>query len=244
MIVIPLAGKSTRFRNEGINIPKWSLEVGDKTVLSRAIESILESRNGCEKILIGLPASLYENFDESLDPKIIGLLEVVELDDETSGQADTVYRMLQKQSFDKSERLVIWCGDSAFRADAFNFGAVTGNWILVSELPGDHWSFVKVLEGKVVEVAEKRRISDFTSLGLYAFETIETFLGTSPDVIHPEYEESFVAPLFNRLIDQNNNVKFFQIEAGDYFRLGTPVELIETCLRMKWELPAELANQI
>lgn len=239
MIVLPLAGKSSRFREVGIETPKWSLKIGNQSILSRAIQSIIKSRRADEEIVLGCLPDQINILKGSLYSELLSEVTIVTIDRTTNGQAESVFRIIEKTKINISERLIIWCGDSAFNSDSFNFTWRDGNWILVSRLMGDHWSFVRERNGKVVEVTEKVRISDNASVGLYAFESLQDFLETSPLEIRDGYRESFVAPLYNLLISKRKSVEMFGIDPSDYYPLGTPKEIIETAYRMKWELPLE-----
>jgi choline kinase len=242
MIILPIAGKSSRFKKVGVNQPKWTLEVGKQYILNRAIESIIDSRNAGEEIVMGCLSEQLDSLSQILSPEMQSNVTIVTLDHETNGQAESVLRIIEKIRVDPQDRLIVWCGDSAFNVRAFNFKSKTGSWILVSNLPGEHWSFVRESADGVIEVAEKLRISDHASLGLYAFDTVQDFLDTSPLEIHKGYKESFIAPLYNTLIGKKKRVEMYQIAADDFYPLGTPREILETAHRMKWDPPAELLD--
>lgn len=242
MIVLPLAGKSLRFKEAGIEGPKWSLKVGNQSILTRAIQSIRTSRRPHEEIVLGCLPDQINLLKVALNPELHREVTLVTIDQTTNGQAESVFRIIEKTKVDASERLIIWCGDSAFNSDVFNFELRVGNWMLVSKLLGDHWSFVREFNGVVVEVTEKVRISDHASLGLYAFDSLQDFLETSPLEIRDGYKESFVAPLYNSLITKRKRVEMFSLDPSDYYPLGTPKEIIQTSYRMKWELPIEFES--
>ena len=241
MIIVPLAGEGSRFKEVGIFQPKWSLQVGNESILSRAIQSILNSRNVNERIVLGCLAEQVEFVSQVLSIGVLNQISLVTLDYSTKGQAETVLRILEKIQVNESERLIIWCGDSAFKSEAFEFGSKAGNWLLVSDLPGEHWSFVREYHGEVIEVAEKSRISNHASVGLYAFETVQVFLDTKPLDLRLGYKESFVAPLYNTLISKEISIEMYAIDPEDYFPLGTPIEILKTATRMNWNLPNELS---
>jgi choline kinase len=237
---VPLAGEGSRFKEAGIFHPKWSLQVGNESILTRAIQSILNSRKIDEQIVLGCLAEHVEFVSQNLSVDVLSQISLVTLDYSTKGQAETVLRILEKIQINESERLIIWCGDSAFRSEAFDFCFKAGNWLLVSDLPGDHWSFVREYNGAVVEVAEKSRISNHASVGLYGFETVQVFLDTKPLELRLGYKETYVAPLYNTLISNGKKIQMYAIDPEDYFPLGTPREIIKTAARMNWHIPNEL----
>jgi choline kinase len=240
VILLPVAGQSARFKEVGIDPPKWSLQVGNQSIINRAINSVLDSRNVNEQLVVTCLKEHLEFFTQAINKELYEKITFVTLDHQTNGQAETILRTLEKIQVNNHERLIIWCGDSAFRPESFNFSSKKGNWILVSNLPGDHWSFVKQENGKVIEVTEKSRISNHASLGLYSFDTIQSFIDTKPLDLRWGYKESFVAPLYNTLISKEEKIEMFSIDPQDYFPMGTPKEIVKTAKRMNWDLPNEL----
>jgi NDP-sugar pyrophosphorylase family protein len=237
VIVIPLAGSSTRFRSAGIHSPKWSLEVDGMTVLNKSINSIVNSLNEFETLLLIIDSS-HEYILSPLIEEYRDLnLNVYKLDSPTLGQADTVRQGLHNHQDTPSERLIIWCGDSAFNGDSLNFREELGNWVGVSKLKGDHWSFVELKNNLVCRVAEKKRISELASIGLYGFNSVFEFLQLDFSGVLEENTEIYVAPLYNQLILVGAEVRILEIEKSDYYPFGTPEEFLETCHRFGWGQP-------
>lgn len=163
--------------------------------------------------------------------------QVVVLEHETSGQADTVYQGLKRAEVQADEPVTIFNIDSQHRnfqyPDAFDHNEVDG-YLEVFEEQGDHWSFAlpDVTSGvpcAVREVAEKRRISDLCSTGLYHFRTasmfyelFETTLGASPDTL--EGGERYIAPLYNDAIRRGMDIRYAQIPRASITITGTPDE--------------------
>ena len=96
---------------------------------------------------------------------------------------------------------------------------------------GDHWSFVRLDDsGKVVEVAEKRRISDNCSVGAYYFKSFDLF-----ESLYDSYYlkstgnlvggEKYIAPLYNELLSRSGEVYISVIDAEKVHILGTPEEV-------------------
>ena len=97
---------------------------------------------------------------------------------------------------------------------------------------GDHWSFVKLDSmGKAIEVREKKRISDYCTLGAYYFRTCQLYEELYKDYYsnnsNLENGEKYVAPLYNYLVQQGGEVYISVIDKKSIHVLGTPEELEE-----------------
>jgi trehalose-6-phosphatase len=123
----------------------------------------MKSRSPHEEIVLGCLANQINTLKVALNPELYKKVSIVTLDQTTNGQAETVFRIIEKTKADALERLIIWCGDSAFDNNAFNFALRDGNWMLVSKLSGNHWSFVREGERSCVGLAEsfEARRQDF-----------------------------------------------------------------------------------
>ena len=101
-------------------------------------------------------------------------------------------------------------------------------------MPGDHWSFVlpdpEISGDVVLKTAEKVRISDLCSTGLYTFKDFSFFEFAYKNAIN-DYQhgsEVFIAPLYNYLIKHNHKVVFRLLDGKDFKALGTPKEYEES----------------
>ena len=91
--------------------------------------------------------------------------------------------------------------------------------------PGDHWSFAEVQEGRVVRVAEKERIAEWCSTGLYGVGSASRFVELAWEAHDetPPGREPYVAPLYEALLRQGGLV--MPSYASEVVPLGTPEEL-------------------
>lgn len=234
MIVIPLAGESSRFKNEGILEPKWSLTVGGKTILEKSLESVLPSIREFENILFIVSAESECTLRSIIDRYKSLNVHVSTLYKSTMGQADSVLQGLKDGNYDLEDRLVIWCGDSAFEPTALNFRSCSGNWLATAMLEGDHWSFAELVNGEVRQVTEKVRISNHASIGLYGFSSAREFMELNLMQVLDDYKEMYVAPLYNQLIKLNRRVDIIEIDGKKFLPFGTPQELLETSKKHGW----------
>jgi len=241
--IIPIAGAGSRFQQIGIRIPKWSLQIGEKTVLELAIESLpilssdtlsiiaLESDLAIAKSIIG------RNRDTGVNNEIIMVKEILK------GQARTVERGIEESSLIGKDNLVIWCGDSFVLNDELKKIPRQGNWLATTELEGNHWSFASIEGEKVIETAEKKRISNHASIGLYGFSNAVTYLDLVRKAnLNSEVAEFYIAPLYNNLISKMLPVTNFSISKDCFISAGTPAEIYENCTKNNWTLPKELKD--
>ena len=227
MLVFPMAGKSQRFINEGYITKKYALPLWGETVLHWVLKPF--AKNLIEKIIfVGL-----EDLDDkylSNECSRLGIkdYEIIKLIHETKGQAETVYLGTLKHEADM-ERLYIFNIDTVLKE--FNYVSSsddTDGYIDVTTVDGDHWSFANIDQSdRVLEVAEKIRISDWCSNGLYYFKKLsyfrESYLMTEKEkkTINGEY---YIAPLFNELIRGGRVVKVRKMSHTNMVSCGTPAE--------------------
>ncbi len=92
---------------------------------------------------------------------------------------------------------------------------------------GDHWSFARTdASGRVVEIAEKCRISDWATTGLYYFRHGKDFVRQAENMIDAEDRSNgkfYVAPVYNRMIVDGADIRINPVET--IWVLGTPEEL-------------------
>ncbi|ENE8726124.1 glycosyltransferase family 2 protein [Vibrio alginolyticus] len=235
MIVIPMAGLSSRFFKAGYSKPKFMLEAQGKTIFRHSIESFIEYFESEKFLFIIRGDKQVEEFVlQQINMMNIRHFEVVSLNEPTRGQAETVAIGLKKSSiFEAKEAITI------FNIDTFRIGfkfpkliRECDGYLEVFKGEGSNWSFVKsTTEGsdKVEEVREKEQISNLCCTGLYHFSSSVDFFESYNDYIDkPKFEwekgELYVAPLFNYLIGNNKEIRYDLIERDKVIFCGIPEE--------------------
>jgi dTDP-glucose pyrophosphorylase len=211
------------------------------TILERALYSLTDSGMTFERVIfVGLAEhekyffEIASSFVTYFQFDFLGIREVL------NGQAESVAVALADVPLDV--QIVIWNGDTALRPGWRTEETQPGNWMLLSELEGDHWSFARLSGQKVLETSEKVRISKAASVGLYGFESKRVFLeALSADRMQKKnLSEIYVAPLYNHVISTGAEVQGWMISPQHFIPLGTPREVLESCVREGWGLPPEL----
>jgi hypothetical protein len=163
--------------------------------------------------------------------------QIVVLDKETTGQAETVYQGLKAVNVPPDTPLTIFNIDSQRRdfhyPSDFDLDQIDG-YLEVFKGKGDHWSFVRPEGGGgrplvAAEVAEKTRISELCSTGLYFFRRAGLFFnlfeGTlSKNVGELQGGERYVAPLYDIAIKRGYDIRYAVIPEEALSFTGTPDE--------------------
>ena len=172
IVVMSMAGRGSRFAGHGVARPKPLIPVAGKPMFAWALRSL--DGLAYSRIVFVVLAEQEAHFGvTSLARRYAGdRAEVVLLDDVTEGQLCSV--LAARDYFDRDEDVLVASSDTYVRSnlarDVARCRSTCHGIISVADLPGDRWSFARTDEsGAVVEVAEKVRISDHASTGLYYF---------------------------------------------------------------------------
>jgi UDP-N-acetylglucosamine diphosphorylase / glucose-1-phosphate thymidylyltransferase / UDP-N-acetylgalactosamine diphosphorylase / glucosamine-1-phosphate N-acetyltransferase / galactosamine-1-phosphate N-acetyltransferase len=228
-IVIPMAGRGSRLSEHHSGLPKPLIEVEGRPLWWWAT-GCLPLDYATRLVFVCLREhvetyDLVERFEKACPAYPV---TVRVLDDVTDGQLRTVTEA--SELFDMTRPLLVFNADTWFSHDqeAFLREAACSDGLLgVARRDGDRWSFARIDErGDVVEVAEKRRISDLASTGLYYFRNTGRFLEDAEAMFRTEdrsHGEFFIAPLYQRMIDRGERIRTCLTTA--FTPIGTPEEL-------------------
>lgn len=229
-VVMPMAGHGSRFRKIGVQAPKPLIDVRGKPMYAWAMDSLpmqLVSRLIfiCQREHLddlGLREDIERRYP---DHDVV----IIAIDTVTDGQACTV--LLAREHIDNDEPLLIYNADTFCRTRMAQtlpaLEAGVSGVLSVFRADGDKWSFARVDDsGRVVETAEKRRISDWATTGMYYFARGRDFVREADAMVAADERESgefYVAPVYNRLINAGMDVRID--EADEVWVLGTPEDL-------------------
>jgi dTDP-glucose pyrophosphorylase len=94
-------------------------------------------------------------------------------------------------------------------------------------------SFVKFdSNGEVIQIAEKKRISDWASVGAYGFKSSILYKELYEKYYSPKYVEAingehYIAPMYQMLLMENKAVHAPKLSGSSVHILGTPVEVLQ-----------------
>ena len=227
-VLIPMAGRGSRFETQGYTFPKPLIDVNDKPM----IQIVTENLNIDAKYIFIVQKEHYEKYNLK---HLLSLItnnncEIVQVDGITEGAACTT--LLAKQFIDNDEPLVIANSDQFVEWDSneFMYSMVADNvdgGIVTFEGTHPKWSFAKLgQDGFVSEVAEKKPISNIATVGIYYWLKGSDYVKYTEQMIEKDIRtnnEFYVCPVFNEAINDGKKIKIFEIEK--MWGLGTPEDL-------------------
>ncbi len=230
-IVLPMAGRGSRYSDKGYDTPKPLINIAGQPMLFWALENLL-TLDFTDLIFVVLSEhevqfGVSDLIKTHLKGKVSAdKIHVVCIPDVTAGQLCTV--LAAKQLIDTTEAVLIAASDtyikSPLQRDIDARPADCAGIISVINLPGAQWSFARTDNtGRVVEVAEKERISDHASNGLYYFSSGRDLVQFGEAMIQNNERtrgEFFVIPVYQKMIDVGCKVLISKAE--EMWDMGTP----------------------
>ena len=230
-IVIPMAGRGSRFAKEGYAMPKPLIDVHGKPMIEVVTNNI---RPKCEHKFIYLCLQEHlekynlENKLKEMSPNCI----VVPVNQVTEGAACAV--LLAEKYIDNEDMLMMANSDQYVDIDINEYiQAMDDSDGLIMTMYADDpkWSFIKYDERKYVTmVREKEVISNEATVGIYNFKRGSDFVQYAYQMIDKNIRvnnEFYVAPVYNEMIEDGKKVKFYNVGREDdgMYGLGIPSDL-------------------
>lgn len=237
-----MAGEGSRFKKSGFDILKPRIKLFDKSLFFWSMRSFLKYFN--EKfVFITLQEHDLKNFiiDECSQLNILNY-EIYSLTQKTEGQAETVYKFTNDK---KIENITI------FNIDTLLINYSRPKWFSKVDAYMDcfisnssKYSYAKIdKKGNVVDVAEKKVISNFASNGLYFFRNSDLF-NSGYNKIIDENPGHYVAPIYSFLIKEHYKIKMNLSDNGDNIIIGTPEEYYNCLENIKFKNYAAKLNSL
>ncbi len=237
MIVIPMAGMSSRFFKAGYTLPKYMLEAQGETLFWHSVKSFDKYFSSHPFLFI-----VKDIFDTPLfveeQAKKLGIKNfyISILNEDTRGQAETValgLKTLEEQEINYSGSITIFNIDTFRKNYKFpNLEEKDNGYLEVFRGSGNNWSYVKPKNEYttiVIETAEKKPISNLCCTGLYHFANKDDYLLAFTSYLKKPIKEwdkgeLYIAPLYNELIAIGLEIHYELINKQDVIFCGIPQE--------------------
>lgn len=224
-IVIPMAGAGKRFQDAGYTFPKPLIDVKGKPM----IQCIIENLNIDAHYVFIVQKSHHEQFNlKYFFNLLVPNNTVVVTDGITEGAACTT---LLAEQFMTNKPLLLANSDQIVKWDSSDFmwsmqGEQVDGGIVTFNSTHPKWSFAKVEGNKVIEVAEKKPISDVATVGIYYWRNGKEYVKYAKQMIKKNIRtnnEFYVCPVYNEAIQDGKYIKNYHVDT--MWGLGTPEDL-------------------
>ncbi len=230
-IVIPMAGRGSRFAKAGYKMPKPLIDVHGHYMIECVIQNI-RPKQEYRFIFLCLEEhlnkyKLKEKLKE-IEPSCI----VVPVDCVTEGAACTV--LLAEKYINNHDEMMIANSDQYVDIDINDYLKKLGDkdgLIMTMTADDPKWSFVALDKaGYVTDVREKEVISNEATVGIYNYKHGSDFVKYAHQMIDKNIRvngEFYVAPIYNEMISAGKKVVFYNVgrEGNGMYGLGVPEDL-------------------
>ncbi|MFQ3598836.1 MAG: glycosyltransferase family 2 protein [Chloroherpetonaceae bacterium] len=233
-IVIPMAGRGSRFQKEGYELPKPLIPVLRKPMIQVVINN-LRPKQQHRFIFICLQEHLEKyNVAENLKAWAGKGTEIVTVNQVTEGAACTV--LLAKDFINNADPMMIANSDQWVDIDINDYlnkmeRENADGMIMTMWADDPKWSFVRFNEKKeITEVVEKEVVSNEATVGIYNYKHGKDFVDAAERMIAKNFRvngEFYVAPAYNEMIADGKKLIVYNIgkEADGMYGLGIPSDL-------------------
>ena len=230
-IVVPMAGRGSRFSDAGYKDPKPLINVKGKEMIRLVIGNL---KPECEHRFIFMCLQEHiknYNVDKKLQEWCPGC-SVIPVKEVTQGAACTV--LLSEEYINTDDPLMIANSDQWVDIDINKYlsaGKDADGLIMTMKASDPKWSFVRFDQNeRVCEVVEKQVVSDEATVGIYNFAHGKDFVKYARKMIDQELRvngEFYVAPVYNQMISDKGKIVIYNIgtDTKGMYGLGIPDDL-------------------
>lgn len=230
-IIIPICGKGERFRSAGYTTPKPLVKVLDKPILFHLLTTL--NTQSDDRIYIVYSQAITPLVKEDMPQG--KTIDLVAVDVPTKGAADTVRRALSLDANIQSDcPALVMDGDAFYTIDILevlrdirNGHNAVLSFTDTSPSREAKYSYVTLDKdaSTVLEIAEKRRISDIANTGAYFFsstQTLKEYCDTICDNDITTLGETYMSCVVNEMLSDGHNFVCHLLANHQFVCLGTP----------------------
>lgn len=232
--LMPMSGVGKRFLDDGFIVPKPYLDIFGRLIFEIAFTSL--GFNGSSNIFIVREDHIiHRDIKHHINRTIHNSIVITEKSPQ--GQASSALQAKIYIDNDlplfivNCDAKIVWdTRDFLFRINEFAADAAIISFY--DDNNNNKYSYVKVENGRVIETAEKKKISNYAMAGIYYFSKGSIFVKYAEKIISENNkinDEFYIAPMFNGMIQDNLNI--INMLCMKITTLGTP----EDVKKVLWE---------
>ena len=232
IVLIPLGGLGTRFKKLGYKLPKPLINVMGKPILFWLIDNL--DLSSIDHIVIPYNFELEKfRFEDLLKKKYPSLnFLFIKLLEDTRGAAETIFIALENL---KIEDKPIICLDG----DNFYLDNIISKWngdncvfSFNDESDSEIYSYIKLNNEIIVDIVEKKKISNFANTGGYGFSSWMTLKNYCKKIIDNnimQKDEFYTSTVIKEMIKDKYNFYPKIVNNEKFICLGTPFHVRIFC---------------
>ncbi|SEF67304.1 Nucleotidyl transferase [Butyrivibrio sp. Su6] len=230
-ILIPSMGKSLFFKDSFF--PKPMIEIEGKTMLEQVVENFFRLEDKHFVFVFDKKDCAEFHLDDSARILTGNDTDIVILGAQTAGALCTC--LMAIQSINNNEPLIITNCDQTIDVDYndvlkhFSENDVDAGVITFDSIH-PRWSYAKIIDGEVVEVAEKRPLSKHAIAGFYYFKKGRDFVEAAKKVILKDNNYNgnyYISASLNEIILDGGKVGFYEVARDQYNTFYSPEKIKE-----------------
>ena len=223
-IIIPIGGAGERFSQENFTLPKPLIPVLGKPMIHRLLSSLSITSSDTVRIIYNATLKRY-NFEDLIRFWFPNLnISFVMLPKQTRGPSETLQYGLSDLT---GECLLLDC-DTFYEEDILELYRNTTNknciFYFNSTDPNPIYSYIRLENDRVVDIVEKKKISDNANVGAYGFANVENLLE-----LCDSHTPTYISALYHTMIRTDENIVAQEI--SKFHCVGTPIQLKSYCNR-------------
>jgi choline kinase len=210
-----MAGKGQRFHGSEYSDPKPFIKIDGEYMFLKSVKNI--EIEGAKFIFVTLK-EYAKRYNLSQNGNFIYLDEVL--------NGPLLSALSAKHLINNDDELIICNSDQELVWDKKDFIATSRKYdgsVVIKKESGPRWSFAQIEDGLVINIEEKKEISDMALCGIHYFKKGADFIKYAEQAIADNCKangEYYVAPIYNYAIKDGLKVYGYQISEMNDF--GTP----------------------
>jgi len=220
-IIIPLGGIGKRFSDNGYVKPKPLIKVLGKEVIFWLLDSLDIKKEDSVYIPYNEYLDIY-NFKEVVND-LYPNIKLTSLPP-TNGPSETIKLCINH--FDIKGKIVLLDGDTWYEEDVLSKIRQNDNNLTTyfkSTTLEPLFSYIELNDNRIVDIKEKKKISDNANSGCYVFKSAEEVLKYIDRI--EKKSEKFISDIIKEML--KDEIYFSSVEVKDFHVLGTPQQIIE-----------------
>jgi capsule biosynthesis phosphatase len=229
IIIIPLGGIGTRYKNKGYSKPKGLIKVFGKQILFWLIESLNVNKN----TTIYIPYNneyLHFRFEDLMHKNFPYLnFKFCVLENDTRGTVETLNIALKNLNIKDQPIISLDC-NNFYLIDIISLWNLKNSILVFNDTNKESlYSYVEINNQKqIIKIVENKKISDNACCGGYAFDSYKELLKYTQIIIDNNINkknELNISTVIKEMLKNNKLFNAIEIPKKKYICLSTPLQL-------------------